>query len=242
MSLLPNNSSLKDQGFAQLFDSKSRVDYSDLKIDVMSCDKSILPHVALMIGANIDNMLELEARRYLNTFTKKAVGTVGAVEDAISSTLDNAELVEWYQDEERLPVGFFGVTVQVQNDESIKYDERLFSTSKRVIKENKNVRSKLDGILLKLSKGLEVEVAGAGALSTKLSNELNLDYQSHGSIGFAVANVINTRLNNDFIQDEKTIEINTAGGGIIDVKLSSEIGINYPLTDIKIQGAGIWTI
>jgi P2-related tail formation protein len=173
MSLLPNNSSLKDQKFAELFDIKSRVDYSDLKIDVMSCDKSILPHVALKIGANIDNMLESEARKYLSTFTKKAVGTVGAVEDAISSTLDNAQLVEWHQDKENLAVGFFGVTVQVQNDESIKYDERLFYTSKRVIKENKNVRSKFDSFNLAMPLiGTNTYIAFGRTSNLKLKNDL----------------------------------------------------------------------
>ena len=174
MSLLPNNSSLKDQKFAELFDRKSRVDYSDLKIDVMSCDKSILPHVALKIGANIDNMLESEARKYLSTFTKKAVGTVGAVEDAVSSTLENAQLVEWHQDEENLAVGFFGVTVQVQNDKSIKYDERLFSTSKRVIKENKNVRSKFAGfdVVYPLVNG-NIIIGGGSAINIKLQNKLD---------------------------------------------------------------------
>jgi P2-related tail formation protein len=173
MNLLPNNSSYKEQKFAELFDKNSRVNYDDLKIDVRSCHKSILPHIALTLGANIDNMLESEARKYLETFSQKAIGTVGAVKDAVSSTLDNAKLVECHEDE-ALPLGYFGVTVQVLNDKSKKYDERLFSTSKRMINENKNVRSKFAGfdIVYPLVYG-DTIIGGGSAINIKLQNKLD---------------------------------------------------------------------
>lgn len=241
MNLLPNNAKLTDQNFALLIDAKSTVGFKDLNINPLDCDASLLEHIALIKGANIENMLEGEIRQYLSTFTKKAIGTVGAVEDAISSILDNVELIEWYQDRERLPVGFFGVTVQVQNN--IKYDERLFSISKKVINENKNVRSKLDGILLKLSKGLEVEVAGGATLWAKLANELSLDYQSSGAVLFTGANVLDIKLKNELNLDYRADgAVLFASASTLDMKLSSEVGFTYPKSYIKIQGAGIWTV
>ena len=188
MNLLPNNSSYKEQKFAELFDKNSRVNYNDLKIDVRSCHKSILPHIALTLGANIDNMLESEARKYLETFSQKAIGTVGAVKDAVSSTLDNAKLVECHEDE-ALPLGYFGVTVQVLNDKSKKYDERLFSTSKRVIKENKNVRSKFDSFNLAMP-----------LIGTKIYT--------------AVAKTSNLKLNNDLTFKDSEVQIHIQGAGI----------------------------
>jgi len=174
MNLLPNNSSYKEQKFAELFDKNSRVNYNDLKIDVRSCHKSILPHIALTLGANIDNMLESEARKYLETFSQKAIGTVGAVKDAVSSTLDNAKLVECHEDE-ALRLGYFGVTVQVLNDKSKKYDERLFSTSKRMIRENKNARSKFAGFDLKMPTITDKRsVYGAGVSDVNLVKDLTM--------------------------------------------------------------------
>ena len=98
MNLLPNNSTLADQQFASLFDSKTTLSFKELYVDPLSCNSSLLEHIALLKGANIENMLESEARLYLSTFTKKSVGTVGAVEDAINVCFDDAKLVEWFEE------------------------------------------------------------------------------------------------------------------------------------------------
>lgn len=140
MSLLPSNSSYKDQLFAELLDKRSACNYSDVTTDPLKCDSSILPHIAVSKGANIEGMLEHEVRSYLSTFTKKALGTVGAVEDAVNVCFQDAKITEWFNDENLTP-GYFSVDMTIKADPSIVYSDRLFSISNRLIKKAKNVRS-----------------------------------------------------------------------------------------------------
>ena len=149
MSLLPNNSTLQAQKFASLLDDKSRVDYTDLTNDPLLCDASLLPHIALIKGANIDNMLEHEARAYLKTFRRKSLGTIGAVEDAVNAVWDDARVIEW-MDDNTLDKGMFRIDVNLKADTSIIYNDRLFSLSNRLIKKSKNVRSKLNSFNIHL--------------------------------------------------------------------------------------------
>jgi hypothetical protein len=83
-------------------------------------------------------------------------------------------LVECHEDK-ALHLGYFGVTVQVLNDKSKKYDERLFSTSKRMIKENKNARSKFAGFDLKMPTITDKRfVYGAGVSDVNLVKDLTM--------------------------------------------------------------------
>ena len=109
----------------------------------------MLPHIAFAKGANIDNMLESEARLYLKNFKRKALGTVGAVEDAVNVCWDDAHLVEWFEDS-TLEKGKFRIDVTLKADTTKVYDDRLFSLSNRLIKEAKNVRSQVDSFNIKL--------------------------------------------------------------------------------------------
>ena len=167
MSLLPQNSKTVDQEFAAIIDTRSRVDYSDIDTDPLTCDASLLPHIAFSKGANIDNMTESEARAYLKTFKRKALGTVGAVEDAINVCWDEANLVEWFEDDS-LDKGKFRVDVTLKSDTSIVYDDRLFALSKRLIKESKNVRSHIDSFNIRMPTITAEVKVGSGVNPLKL--------------------------------------------------------------------------
>jgi len=146
MSLLPNNSSLQAQKFAVLLDNRSRVDYTDLTNDPLLCDISLLSHIALIKGANIDNMIEHEARAYLKTFRRKSIGTIGAVEDAVNVCFDEVEIIEWFNDDS-LSIGEFNIEVSAVDGGNL-YDMRIFNLCKNLIKKSKNVRSQLKELKL----------------------------------------------------------------------------------------------
>jgi len=187
MSLLPNNETKISQNFAQFIDEKSKVDYSDIGIEPLSCDASLLPHLALIKGANINGMLESEARQYLNTFSKKAIGTIGAVKDAVDVHFKDAVVIEWYQDKENLAKGMFRIDVNTKTDKNVIYDERLFSLSNRLIQNSKNVRSKLDSFNMKLPLLTENLYVKSSSISTiQLANKIDLKNTINLKIGGAV--------------------------------------------------------
>jgi len=178
MSLLPNNETLQAQRFAVLIDKLATTDYSNLTNDPMLCDISVLQHIAVHKCANIDNMLEHEARIYLKTFNKKTIGTIGAVEDAISVYFSNGQIIEWFEDKEKLRIGQFSVLINVQNDKSIKYDERLFLNTAGLIKKSKNIRSEFAGFNIKYPRSIgNINTGGGSAINIKLKNKL--DFSSH---------------------------------------------------------------
>src|SRR3989339_63712 len=215
MNLLPNNSTLADQQFASLFDSKTTLSFKELYVDPLSCNSSLLEHIALLKGANIENMLESEARLYLSTFTKKSVGTVGAVEDAINVCFDDAKLVEWFEDKENLKRGMFNVDVNLKNDTSLIYDDRLFSLSTRLINNAKNVRSKLDAFTLKI--------------------------QSAGHVGYTSALVQDINLKNDFeFKDEASVDLFLLSASISNIALTNELKTHMSICAFEIShGASV---
>jgi len=205
MSLLPNNLSKKDQEFALFLDSNSRVDYSDLKIDVMTCDSSILSHIALIKGANIENMTELEAREYLKTFTKKHIGTVGAVKDAMNVCFDNAELVEWFNSE-NLQRGYFNINVYLKHKNI--YDERLFNVSKRLIDNAKNVRSKLSqfDVRIPISK-VDIKTNYANVFDYNFDSEIK-DLKPCKNLGLLINNDSSLEIAKNLINSKRKTTLN----------------------------------
>jgi P2-related tail formation protein len=181
MSLLPKNSTLQDQDFAKIIDSQSVLDFSDISFDPMVCDASLLPHIAFMIGANIDNMEEDEARLYLKTYNRKLLGTVGAVEDAARVYFDNAQIIEWFEDKE-LEKGYFSLFIDVKDDTRF-YNLKTVHKAVREMRKNKNVRSQLSHIHMSyvqeqdfsLSSGCvaeaDVDVSMVGGYKETLTND-----------------------------------------------------------------------
>lgn len=264
MSLLPFSAKVKDQQFAELYDIQSRVDYSDIAPDPLTCHISLLPHIALQKGANIENMKEAEARNYLKTFTKKTIGTAGAVEDAINVCFDNAELIEWF-DDENLKKGMFNVSVYLKDDVSLVYDERLFSLSRRLINESKNVRSKLDAFDLKVGAAGELDFLKAVSTNVVLTNDFdfvtmdkNINLSANGisdvslsssltfeaaavDFSFSGANVLDVELENSVGDYISICEIKNINGGVVDVKLQNNPNYESEADmNLKIRGGVVW--
>ena len=241
MNLLPNNAKLTDQSFALLIDTKSTIGFTDLDINPLDCEASLLEHIALIKGANIDNMLEHEARLYLSTFTKKTVGTVGAVEDVVNVCFDDAKLVEWFEDKENLKRGMFNIDVNLKDDTSLVYDDRLFALSTRLINNAKNVRSKLDSFNLK------IQSAGHVGYTSVLVQDINLknEFKPHiSTCAFEILHgaLIAVELENSAYQNQQSeININTRFGGVMDVNLKNELIFkNESNADLIIKGGVTW--
>jgi P2-related tail formation protein len=188
MSLLPTNETLKNQRFADLLDRKSIVDYSDIEINPLTCNASLLPHIALIKGANINGMLENEARQYLNINDTKKTGTIGAVEDAVNVVFEDAKVIEWFEDKNNLIKGMFRVDVNIKSDKNVIYDERLFSLSTRLIQNSKNVRSKLKKISLKLpNANTNINEFTGGVFGVNLQSVLQMNSKTNITLKGGVA-------------------------------------------------------
>ena len=135
MSLLPKNQSLEKQKFASFLEQKIKDDYSDITLDPLLCHLSLLPHLALIYNVNIRGLSEKETRKIidLSVKNKNDIGTVQAVERAITFFLKEGTLVQSYEDTENLTAGQFSVRTENSN-------VRPFLEN---IKHFKNSRSKL---------------------------------------------------------------------------------------------------
>ena len=146
MQLLPSNSSLQEQTFAQFLDEMAKEDYGVLSICPLECKASLLPHLALWVGVDISDLEESEAREYIKKAiqTKTKKGTVGAVEEVLKSIFSEAVLKEWFEDDS-LKKGEFKAHLTIKPDPALKYGEKKFEATKRLINQTKNVRSHFAG-------------------------------------------------------------------------------------------------
>jgi phage tail P2-like protein len=171
MSLLPSGATLVEQNFAKLLDIRGKEGYECLDLEPLTCNKSLLPHIAFSLYENIDGITEDEARAYLhmaktNSFKK---GTVKAVEEAMQVYFQEGKITEWFEDDE-LKKGEFRVDITVKADTSKIYDEKIFTLAKRVIDKNKNVRSHLNSFEIKLPESYCLfDVYGGGVITTNLA-------------------------------------------------------------------------
>ena len=143
MSLLPSNSSLTEQKFAEFLDDRTKENYTVLKIDPLSCDARLLSHLAVSVNVDISNLEEKEARLYIKNAIeiKRYAGTVWAVEKAINATFEDATLKEWFDAD--LEQGYFDVEVKLPADPNAIYSKKTWSRAKKLIHISKNVRSHL---------------------------------------------------------------------------------------------------
>jgi len=218
MSLLPAYMSELWRCYEQMSrEDLQSFDVRFVSVEPESCHKSVFPFLAWECDADISAIDEATARAVIRaTFdAMQYAGTAKALIANVEALSDSVKVYEWF--EYGGAPYHFKVEV-IASDTKRSFGSDLFERLKNSIKKFKNVRSVSDDITMNLADSIgSINMAGAGTTTTNLDNSFSAEY-------FSIC------------------DINTTGGGVIDVKLSSEVGINYPVTDIKIQGAGIWTI
>lgn len=174
MSLLPNNSFLKDQEFASLVERLVTEDYTALKIDPLTCDVRLLPHLAVASDVDISGLSEKEARLYIHNAKeiKKYAGTVYAVEQSINVCFEEGKLKEWFEAD--LEAGYFDVEVTLKADPSVVYLPKKFDKAKSMIQASKNVRSHLNSFVIDFPAG-----AGEVEKTEAMNFKLTLDSQTN---------------------------------------------------------------
>jgi len=211
--LLPSNSSLREQKFAQFLDARVREDYSCLDTDPLKCEASILPHLAVWLGVDIDGLSESESRAYLKSalLSRTKKGTVGVVEDALNSVFDNSKVVEWWEDGE-LDKGTFDVEVVLESDVNKVYDGKKFETAKGLMDKSKNVRSHLKQFKVKMPP-VTVTVA-VSTLKPPVSLHLYSDINEQIESGFEVESgwVYKPTMHTDINESLNLEPIQTKGG------------------------------
>ena len=237
--LLPSNNSFKDQNFAKFLDDAIRMDYTNLNIDPLTCDISLLPHLALEKGADIDLMTELEVREYIKLFERKPLGTLGAVEDVAKVHFKNPKIVEWFEDK-TLKKGMFRLDVELESTK--RYGIDLFTSSARIINKSKNVRSKLDSFNLKLeTKTKDILMAHALVSNIALKNKLDFE-QAKTKINLSMQAVSNIALKNKLNFEQAKTEINLKIGGVLNKNMHNILPFVKSKTQINLKGAVVCKI
>jgi len=209
-----------------------------------TCEERYLPFLAHAFKVDFwDANLTLRDKRALissSLMLHQKKGTRWAIERVFEALSIDAEILEWFVYEGE-PY-HFKVDIEVW-DLDRRVSREFLDDLRKYIDIYKNVRSVLDELNIRLQDATgRFEFAGAATLSAKLENELSLDYESSAAFESAGANVINLKLENQLTLDEKAVKTIRTSGGVMNVRLSNETGIDHPQTDIKIQGVGIWAV
>jgi hypothetical protein len=186
-------------------------------------------------------MLEGEIRQYLSTFTKKIVGTAGAVEDAMNVCFDDAKLVEWFDDRENLKRGMFNIDVNLKDDLNLKYDDRLFLLSTKLLNNAKNIRSKLNSFNIKINSAGRIDCFNYSVTDIKLSSEPSFEYQQC-DLFLAGQSTSTIALNNSLMLDfDSSGDIKTSNGGVMAINLNNALTFeNEVAMHLNITGGVTW--
>ena len=243
MSLLPAYMSTVWRVLEQLErEDMHNIDPTLVSTDPLTCHEAVLPFLAWECGVEISNLDEKTARGVIQAGIEAMVhaGSVASLKNQTGALLDNSEVKEWF--EYGGEAYHFKVDVTI-SDMHKRFSEALFDKAKKSITHTKNVRSVLDEIDVHLADAkCGIEIAGAGTLSAKLAQDVSFEYRSSCEIGIGGASAIDVHFTNDFMQEDREVALNLTGGGVMDVKISKTIEVAYPQTDIKLQGAVVWTI
>ncbi|WP_419782340.1 phage tail protein I [Malaciobacter marinus] len=137
MNLIPLNESntqrvVEDIGTRTL----ERIDVSKLTVSPLTCDVSVLPHLALAFDVSIEGLQEQEARDYLQNAReiKKYIGSTYAVKKAAASIFgDDIEVLPWNKFGGEPCTYKFEIDVNEKpvNDENIEKTIKLVDIAKR---------------------------------------------------------------------------------------------------------------
>jgi len=135
-SLLPVNESQEQRDLENItLNTLSKFDTSNLTINPLKCDVSLLPHLALLLDVNIDGFDEEEQRLYLKNAReiKKYAGTVYAVRMAANSIFDDVKVLQWFDyggvpNKFKLDISAYDKPVSIANVNKVK---KLVETAKR---------------------------------------------------------------------------------------------------------------
>lgn len=179
----------------------------------LTCPIEYLPYLAIEIGVDINGLSEKEARvaidEAINALNYKA--TAKSFKSSLKPFTD-AEVKEWYEYEGE---PYYFKAVLSPNNLDFSFDENNFSKLERVIEENKNVRSLLDGFEIAIYLEERVNSFAGVVLKTGIDKDLKIDLEPNEKILINEANIFYLNINKYLKKDLVPTDNTTIQGAVI---------------------------
>jgi phage tail P2-like protein len=174
--LLPKNVSEEQRAVDQAMHERlEKLKQADFNMLPMSCDVSLLPHLAYMFSLELGGLDIEEQRKYISGAMDKYRhdGSLKAVKNVLEVVFGKAVIKRWFEYDGE--PHHFRANLTLKADPSKVYDKAKFDTAKALLNSARNEQSVFDGFDIKVPDALgEYKLNGGGVMDVKLKNELNL--------------------------------------------------------------------
>ncbi|GAB6045078.1 hypothetical protein JCM11957_06760 [Caminibacter profundus] len=213
--MLPNYTSEELKAYFQMSSEDRRKILDDKYFDTnpLTCIKEYLPYLALEVGVNIDNLDEESARIAIDEAISALnyKGTTKSFKASLKPYTD-AEIKEWY--EYNGEAYKFKAILSPDNVE-FKFDENNYKRLTKIIEENKNVRSVLDGFEFELKLNEEIKTYSGFSAKIKIDKNKEIDLGPTNNIHIPQAKVSYVSINSTLNMDLNINTNNNLQGAVI---------------------------
>jgi len=206
----------------------------------LTCPKEYLPYLAIEVGVNIDGLSESDARasiyESINALNYK--GTAKSFKSSLKP-FTKAKVKEWYEYNGK---PYYFKAVLSPNNTDFRFDKQNYLKLKKIIEENKNVRSVFEGFEFEILLNEQVKTFSGFIFKPKIDKDVELGLEPSQKVNVNEANIFYLSINKDLQKDlNPTEKLSFMQGAISNVSINSTLNLNLkPLTNNTIQGAIIW--
>ena len=223
-------------------DRRKILDEKFFDTNPLTCLKEYLPYLALEVGVDINNLSEKEARVAIDEAISALnyKGTARSFKSSLKPYTD-AKVKEWYEYDGK-PYYFKAVLSPDRVD--FRFDEKNYSKLKKVIDENKNVRSVLEGFEFELVLEEEIKIFSGFSFKSKIAKDVVIDLKPSQKVNVNEANIFYLSINKDLQKNLKSSEnLSFTQGAINNVSINSTLNLNLgPTINNTIQGVIVWRV
>lgn len=174
-SLLPPNATELEHAIDCMAAKQLNIDLAKADTNALTCNAVLLPWLAAAMRVDIDGLSIAEQRQLISSAfaIHKYKGTVYAVQKALNSIFDDAQVIEFKE-----PF-IFDADVKVKANQDATYPPDKFERARYLINQAKNLRSRFGQFKIRFPDATApLNLGGNAQISPQISSALNLSTTS----------------------------------------------------------------
>lgn len=194
-------------------DRRKILDERYFDTDPLTCPKEYLPYLAIEVGVNIDGLSESDARAsiYEAISVLNYKGTVKSFKSSLKPFTD-AEVKEWWEFEGE---PYYFKALLSPNRLDFSFNEESYLKLKKIIEENKNVRSVFGGFEFEILLNEQVKNFSGFNFKPKVAKNFVINLKPAENLSFQQGVVSNVSINSTLNLDLGPTTNNTIQGAVV---------------------------
>ena len=194
-------------------DRRKILDEKYFDTDPLTCPKEYLPYLAIEVGVNIDGLSESDARAsiYEAISALNYKGTAKSFKSSLKPFTD-AKVKEWWEFEGE---PYYFKALLSPNRLDFSFNEESYLKLKKIIEENKNVRSVFGGFEFEILLNEQIKTFSGFNFKPKIDKDFMVDLKPAENLSFTQGAVSNVSINSTLNLDLEPTTNNTIQGAVV---------------------------